>query len=127
MKKNNIKIYAKALAEIILKKITPAEEKKITDNFLKLLVKNGKENKGVQIIALTRELLLKQGGNKKIILETARKMTQSQKDLLKSVAKEGDVVQEKINPELIAGIKIIINNERQFDASMLRKIQQTFK
>ncbi len=126
MKKNNIKIYAKALAEIISKKITPAEEKKITDNFLKLLVKNGKENKGVQIIALTRELLLRQSGNQKIILETARKIVQSQKDLLKSMAKEGDIIEEKINSELIAGVKIIINNEKQLDQTLFKKINNLF-
>ncbi len=126
MKKNNIKIYAKALAEIISKKITPADEKKITDNFLKLLVKNGKEGKAGEIIALARELLLKKKGNKKIILETARKMTQSQKDLLKSMAKEGDIVEEKINSELIAGVKIIINNEKQLDQTLFKKINNLF-
>lgn len=126
MKKNNIKIYAKALAEIISKKITPADEKKITDNFLKLLVKNGKEGRAGEIIALARQLLLKKKGNKKIILETARKMTQSQKDLLKSMAKEGDIVEEKINSELIAGVKIIINNEKQLDQTLFKKINNLF-
>jgi F0F1-type ATP synthase delta subunit len=44
--------------------------------------------------------------------------------LLKEFAKEGDVVREKINHELIAGIKIIINDSRQFDASMQSKLQK---
>ncbi len=101
-------------------------KKKITDNFLKLLVKNGKEGKAGEIIALARELLLKKKGNKKIILETARKMTQSQKDLLKSMAKEGDIVEEKINSELIAGVKIIINNEKQLDQTLFKKINNLF-
>ena len=38
----------------------------------------------------------------------------------------GVVVKEKINPELIAGVKIIINNSKQFDASMKSKLQKIF-
>ena len=34
------------------------------------------------------------------------------------------VVKEKIDPELIAGIKIIINDSKQFDASMQSKLQK---
>ena len=62
----------------------------------------------------------------KVTFETARKTTANQKKLLDSFIKEGDVVKEKINPELIAGIKIIINNNKQFDASMQKKLQEIF-
>ena len=58
---------------------------------------------------MAEEIILAKQGKKKIIFETARKMTASQKKILEGFAKEGDVIKEKINPELIAGIKIIIN------------------
>ena len=63
---------------------------------------------------------------KKIIFETARKITAHQKKILEGIAKSGDLIKEKINPELIAGIKIIINNNRQFDGSMKSKLQNIF-
>ena len=126
MKQNKTKLYAKALAEILSKENSAAQGKKIIDNFLKLLAKTGQEKKAKVILDLAEEMLLEKQGKRKIIFQTARKMTESQKKILQAFVKNGDIVKEKINPEIIAGIKIIINNNRQFDASMLSKLQKIF-
>jgi ATP synthase delta (OSCP) subunit. len=123
-KKDKVKLYAKALAEIISQK--PADEKKIINNFVKLLVNTGYERKSKEILDLAEDLLLAKQGKRKITFETARKTTSSQKKLLEKFVNKGDVVKEKINPELIAGVKIIINDNKQFDASMLSKLQNIF-
>ena len=120
MKNNKVKLYAKALAEILAKK--GIDEKKVIANFVKLLVKAGLEKKLKEILDLAVDLLLAKQGKRKVIFQTARKITSGQKRLLESFAKEGDIVKEKISPEIIAGVKIIINNEKQFDNSMLSKI-----
>lgn len=129
-KQNKTKLYAKALAGVLAKpafaKATTGEEGKVIKNFTKLLVAAGLEKKAKEILNLAEEMLLAKQGKSKITFETARKMTASQKKLLDSIVNKGDVVNEKINPELIAGIKIIINNSRQFDASMKRKLQNIF-
>lgn len=122
MKKNNIILYARALAEILSQK--EFEEKKIVKNFVKILVDVGHENKSGEILALTEDLLLQKQGKRKIIFETARAVTSSQKKMMEGIVRRGDMVSEKINPELIAGIKIIINDSRQFDASMQSKLQR---
>jgi F0F1-type ATP synthase delta subunit len=124
MKTNKTKLYARALAEVLFKK--EVDEKKITDNFVKLLVKNGQEKKAKEILNLAEDFLLAKQGKRKICFETARNMTAGQKKLLENFVKNGDKVNEKINSELIAGIKIIINDSRQFDASMQSKLQQLF-
>jgi F0F1-type ATP synthase delta subunit len=124
MVKNKAKIYAKALAEVIL--AGNAEDKKVTDNFVKLLVKNGQEKKAKEILNLAEDMVLQKQGNKKIVFETARKATASQKKELDNFIKKGDITIEKINPELIAGIKIIINGSKQFDASLQSKLQKIF-
>ena len=120
MKINKVKLYAKALAEILFKK--PADEKKIVNNFVKLLVSSGYESKTKEILNLTEDFLLAKQGKKKITFETARRLTADNRAKLKEFAQEGDIVKEKINHELIAGVKITINNEKQFDNSMLNKI-----
>jgi F0F1-type ATP synthase delta subunit len=125
MKNNKVKIYAKALAEVILAGKT--SEKKITDNFLKLLEKTGQQKKAKEILLLAEDIILKKQGKKKVILESARKISESQKKLFKGFIKEGDKVEEKINPELIAGVKIIVNNEKQIDYSLNKKLQEIFK
>jgi len=132
MKINKTKLYAKALAEVIYKNENQPSPKatawqgKIVDNFLKLLVKNNQEKKAKEILGLAEDLLLIKQGKRKIIFNTARKMSADQKKLLHDFIKSGDVVKEKIDPELIAGIKIIINDSKQFDASLAGKLQNIF-
>lgn len=126
MKRNKVKIYTKALAEIILQK-KEVQDKIIAVNFLKLLEKEGLRSKVKEIISLAENLFLAKQGKHRIIFETAREITSGQKKILHEIAKKGDVIEEKINPDLIAGVKIIINNERQFDASMLKNLQQIYE
>ena len=130
MKKNNIKNYAKALADIASPKPkgeggSGSTDKKVK-NFLALVKKNGLERKLKEIVEMAENIILAKKGNNKITLLTARKITASQKKLLQNVAKDGDRITEKINPEIIAGVKIIINDSKQFDASMQKKLQNIF-
>jgi len=130
MKQDKVKIYATVLADIISNLPARAgkgvDEKKIVNNFVKLLINSGYENKAKEILDLTEDLLLQKQGKRKITFETARKITPSQKKILESFVKKGDIVKEKINPELIAGIKIIINDLKQFDASMQSRLQNIY-
>lgn len=122
MAKIKTKIYAKALAEVISKK--SIDEKKVIDNFVKLLIKSGLEGKAKEILAMAEDLILVSQGKRKITFETARKITPGQRKLLEVVSRKGDIVKEKINLDLIAGIKIIINDSKQFDASMQSKLSR---
>ena len=122
MKQNKVKLFAKSLAEVISKK--EIDEKKVVNNFVKLLVSSGYEGKSKEILSLAEDIILAKQGKNKITFETARTTTASQKKILEKIVKKGDVVKEKINPELIAGIKIIINDSKQFDASMQSKLQK---
>lgn len=123
-KQNKTKLYAKALAEVLMKK--GVDEEKAVANFVKLLVKEGQEKKAKEILNLAEDFLLEKQGKNKITFEIARRITAENRALLKKIAKEGDVVKEKINHELIAGVKIIINGNKQFDASMQSKLQNIF-
>ena len=128
MKQNKVKLYAKALAEVLAKndpKGTP-DEKKVINNFVKLLISAGLEKKSKEILNLAEEMLLAKQGKKKIFFETARKITAGQKKILEGIADKGDLIKEKINPELIAGVRISVNNNRQFDGSLLSKINKLF-
>ena len=95
---------------------------KIVENFLTLLKKNQDIKKAKEIVALTENILLKKTGNKKVMLEMARKNSV----VLRSVIKKNDIVEEKINPALIAGIKIIIDEEKQLDFSLQKKLNKIF-
>lgn len=117
------KIYAQALAELM---IGGKDLEKISEKFLKLLDKNGDMRRAKEIVALAEEIFAKKLGKKKIVVETARKILPQQEELVGSVAKPGDAIYKKINPELIAGIKIIVNDE-QLDMSVQNKLRNIFK
>jgi F0F1-type ATP synthase delta subunit len=130
-KQAKIKLYAKALAEILggkkfdeKKAEGPERSRRIVANFTKILVSAGLEKKAGEILNLAENMLLAKQGKKKITFETARKTTAGQKKILEGIAETGDVINEKIKPELIAGVKIIINDSKQFDASMQSKLQK---
>lgn len=118
------KMYAKALVELISGKKSPAEIKKSIASFLAFLAKNGDMKKAGQIILLAEDIFYKKTYQRKIILETARKI--EKKNLLKDFFQQGDMVKEKINPELVAGIKVMINSEKQLDFSLKNKIDNIF-
>ena len=129
MKKNKAKLYARALAEILSKPAsvrTTELQERVINNFVKLLIKTAYERKSKEILDLAGDFVLQKQGKRKITFETARKATAEQKKLLESIVKKGDIIKEKINPELVAGIKIIINDSKQFDASMQSKLQKIF-
>ncbi len=123
MKNNKIKLYAKALVAASLKPGVDVE--KIKNNFLKLLQKNGDMSRAKEILAQAEDLFIKKTGRRKVVLETARRMKAKQREVLESALQKGDIIEEKINKELLAGVKIIINDE-QLDMSMQSKLQKLF-
>lgn len=131
-------IYAKALADLMMDE--KLNDKKIADNFLKLLGKNKDLKNAKKIVELAQIYYLAKKGNKKILLEMARPLAATPvakgnlgaarktkaENILKFLFKTGDIIEEKINPEVIAGIKIIVNNEKQLDFSLRRKLDKIF-
>ena len=116
------KKYAEALINSLSDK--EVDDNKIKNNFIKLLEKNGDMKKAKEIVALAEKLFLEKMGNKKVTIETARKV--DIKDFAKKFVKKGDIVQEKINSQLIAGLKVIVDNDKQLDLSLAKKLENIF-
>ena len=116
------KDYATALAELVID--SKVDKKKIMDRFLDLLKKNNDMGKAKKIVAESERIILNKKGNKKVVLQMAREI--DNKNIVKSFSKEGDVVEKEINPALIAGVKVIINGEKQLDFSLKHKLEKMF-
>jgi len=125
MPKYKSKIYAKALADLILDQKNQDKNRKIINNFLEFLVKNGDIKKSKEIISLIEAIFLNETGGRKITVETARKIDNFNFDKIFNISKN-DSIEEKVNPKLIAGIKVIVNNEKQLDFSLKRKLEKIF-
>ncbi|MGC8775747.1 MAG: F0F1 ATP synthase subunit delta [Minisyncoccia bacterium] len=120
--KYDYKTYAKALVLALNQKV-PKE--KIILNFLNLLKKNNDWHQLEKIIDLAEKLIYEKENKKKIIIETARPQ-QNLVNQLKKFFPQDELV-EKINPNLIAGLKILINNELQLDFSLKNRLEKILK
>lgn len=118
--------YAQALAESVAA-AKPAQEAKIVKNFLALVQKNGDAAHLYKIVEEAARMARAKAGVRKVTLETARTLDKRQRDILKTFIKPGDISEEKINAELIAGVNIIIDGERRFDGSLKGKLDRLFK
>jgi F0F1-type ATP synthase delta subunit len=78
-----------------------------------------------KIYEQAEKIIREKTGKRKLVVEVARK-AKGLDAAVRKIAKKSDIVEEKINPDLIAGIKITINDEMQFDGSMSRKIKKLF-
>ena len=119
-------IYAKAFAETAAEHRGAAEEAKFIQNFLAIIRKNGDAPQIKKIVAETEKSFREKIGGRKITIETARETKKFPHKFLKHFLKTGDAVEEKINPDLVAGMKITINDTEQFDGSLKRKIDKLF-
>jgi len=117
--------YAKALGEAITATEGRRNEE-IIKNFLALVRKNGDEARLPKILHETEQFLREKDGTKQFVVESARPLEKRAEALFKGMEKPGDSFEEKIDPELIAGVKITVNGERQFDGSLKGKLDKLF-
>src|SRR5882724_9499620 len=96
-------LYARAFAEVAAKPLTAAEEKHAIENFLEFIRKSGDWGSIDKILAMTEKILREKMGVKKFVFETARPLGKMLDRLRKELAKPTDVVEEKVNPSLVAG------------------------
>ena len=124
-------IYAKALVEVLAdaekagaKDTVRNNEARFADNFLALVRKNSDEMHLRKILEEAARFARGKSGVRKVTVESARALIPSQKALIAHFVNPGDVVEERIDPDLIAGIKIILNDEMQFDGSLKNKLNR---
>jgi F0F1-type ATP synthase delta subunit len=116
--------YAKALAETIVD--GGAKEDVIMRNFLALVRKNGDESHLPAIIESAARLVRSENGIRKVTISSARPFGKAQEKMLEHFMKPGDIVERTVEPSLVAGVKIIVNDEDQFDGSLKRKLDTIF-
>ncbi|SRR5258708_4965891 len=118
-------IYGKALAEAIVA-ATVKDRDGIVKNFLALVRKNGDEPFLRKIVTEAERFVREAEGLRKVTVEVAREPGAHAKAFIKTFAKPGDIFEEKIDPRLIAGVKITVNDDMQFDGSLKGKMDKLF-
>jgi F0F1-type ATP synthase delta subunit len=130
--KYSVQQYAKALVAAL--RNPHAEQGAISRNFLALARRNGDEALLKKIVGEAGRLARageesKTGGRtgvREVVIESARPLNASQKKVIHAFVKFHDIVHEKIDPALVAGVKIIVNDELQFDGTLHAKLNTLF-
>jgi F0F1-type ATP synthase delta subunit len=120
--KYNYKIYARALVSALDEAQDLAQKEKIIKNFLALIQKNKDTRQLKKIIDFASKIIYKKEGRQRIILETARPQN-NLKNLFQKFFNEKDIIEEKINPNILAGIRIVINDEKELDFSFKKRLE----
>ena len=116
-------IYAKALVEVLTASHGLKEkDDELAKNFLALVRKNGDESHLKKILEEASRFARGQSGVRKVTIASARELSPSQAKTMEHFIKSGDVVERRIDPELIAGVKITLNDDMQFDGSLKNKL-----
>ncbi len=122
-------IYAKALVAVLSGHAgaaghEPHRDEEIAKNFLALVRKNGDEAHLQKILEEASRFARGKSGVRKVTIASARILQPPQRKALVHFMKPGDVVEERVDPDLIAGIKIVLDDELQFDGSLKNKLNQ---
>lgn len=120
------KLYAKAFAELAAGPLTAEEERRLTQNLVALMKKNGDLHRAHRTLELIEEELRKKSGRRKIVIQTARPFAEAEQLITRALEKPGDIVKTELHPELVAGARIIINDDLEYDASLKHKLDALF-
>ncbi len=116
------RLYACAFAAVAARVKTPAAERAAIQNFAALLQKNGDMRAHDAILAALRRAVVQESGGRMVRVETARVLSEHMRRRIRKLFKERDYVEERILPELIAGVRVVVDGEREFDGSLTKKL-----
>ena len=121
--KPDAKSCAKALCQVLLKK--GVNQDKLAESFVQEMKKKRVKIKDV-LFFLEKEIRQKTG-EKKAVVETARPISEKMRKMIQDNFSSFGLVETKVNPALVAGARITIDEELQFDGSFSGKIKNMFK
>lgn len=120
-----IKQYAYVLLSVYSDK-AGEEKREVIKRFLGVLRKNRDGPKLSLILQEAEKIHFKESGLRKIDLESASGASETAKKEISEILDGNLFFREKINPELLAGIRILIDGETLIDASAKKQMDRLF-
>ena len=116
------RIYARAFVETL----EHLNEEECVRKFIALVYKNGDAGDLPKVFLQIERVLVQREGGRIVTVETARKLSPEWSAKIKRMFNGKDRVTEHVRPEIIAGVRIEIDGEREFDGSLKRKLDRLF-
>lgn len=119
-------IYAKAFLDVA-QKHGASTEQQLAARLHHIVAKNGDLPRMDVILSAIGRESVKRAGGRMVMIEVARESAEKEASRISSVFKKPDHVETRVNPELIAGTRIIINGEQELDHSLRGKLKKLFR
>lgn len=118
-------LYAKAFFEAA-RAVPEKKQGEIISRFLQVIRKNGDWPLIKKIFRQVCSLVIRARGGRMIVLEFARDLSKELVNKLQNSFSKQDYVEKAIRPELIAGVRILIDYEKELDLTVQRKLRNLF-
>ncbi len=118
-------IYADAFLSLM--ETHPEEKNKIMAGLIRTLNVSGDIGNAEKVIASIEEKIARKEGRVKIKVYAARILHESLLDKIKNAFGNEALVHQVIDPEIIAGVKLVVNDEIMIDATLKKKLERITK
>lgn len=118
--------YARAVLSLLPRK-GPAERTTIIKNFLATLRKRGDRRRLADILREIERQHLRETGIHKVKIETPARVAPETREAIEEILGGAVFFEEKINPKILAGIRILINSELLVDATAKSRLRVLFQ
>ena len=123
--KYRVSQYAQALYAATDGK-SEAEQKKIVARFVQLLIRHRAMGKARAIFAAYEKHVLQKRGMRLVRIETASPASEKLKQEIRSALGKNIHIEERVNPRIIGGVTMLIDDEILIDASVKRQLETMF-
>ena len=120
-----MRVYREAYLKAIDNK-SPAVERRITARFLSRLVRDRALSKIGQIEKGIRRAHMKNSGRSEITVESAAKLDPKYRRELARIFGEHALIRETVSPDLLAGARILVDDELLIDATGRKVLRDMF-
>lgn len=113
-------LWARAFRKAL--KEDKGREEELVRNFARMVRHYGAMRHADSIIRRVSEEIVHHNGGRFIIVETARRLTDAILKKVKKTFREVDYIEQHVRPELVSGMRIIVDRESEFDGSLKHKL-----
>ena len=118
-------LYAKAFFSVW--GVTPPRKRsQCLRRFVQTVIKHGDDARFRKIVRALEEEATRRQGGKVVEFEFARPVSPLLLSKLANIFSRKDLIRVRVKPGLIAGVRMIIDGERQLDVTLRRKIDDMF-
>ena len=116
--------YAKAFRKALDE--GKVSEEKLVHNLSHVVGQRGQMAQWPRIVGRVSEELVHYHKGRWIRVETPRPLTNAQRKKIEGAFSKKDYIEEHVRSELVAGLRILVDGEQEFDGSLKRKLDMIF-